>query len=104
VRTVGTGFMRIKKAVLDKFIEAYPETYNPGDGSQALHHNVFEPKIIDGQFFGEDLVFCKQWEKLGGTLWVDPNVEFKHVGREVWKGNFLEYLKENCKVELVRAA
>lgn len=104
VRTVGTGFMRITKAAMDKYLAAYPETYNPGDGSQPLHHLVFEQQIIDGQFFGEDLVFCKRWEKIGGELWIDPNVSFKHVGRNVWTGNFLSYLKETCKVEMRQAA
>lgn len=102
VKTVGTGFMRIKRSAIDKFIAAYPETYNPGDGSQTFHHRIFEPKIIDGQFWGEDLVFCKAWEKLG-DMWIDPNVDFKHVGRKVWEGNFLKYLQKHCKVELKAA-
>ncbi len=106
VRTVGTGFMRIKKSALDKYLAAYPETYIPGDGSQPFHHKVFTPggAILDGQFWGEDLVFCKNWTKLGGDLWIDPNVDFKHVGRHVWKGNFLKYLQEHCNVELVQVA
>ncbi len=106
VRTVGTGFMRIKKSALNRFLAAYPETYIPGDGSQAMHHKVFEPggAILDGQFWGEDLVFCKQWEKIGGSLWIDPNVEFVHVGRKAWTGNFLKYLQANCKVQLAPVA
>lgn len=101
-RTVGTGFMRIRKLVIEKFIAAHPTTYNPGDGSQPFHHLVFEPggKIIDGQFWGEDLVWCKQWEALGGDLWIDPNVQFTHVGRKAWTGNFLQYLQQHCKVQL----
>jgi len=104
VRTVGTGFMRLKKSVIDKYIAAYPETYNPGDGSQPLHHKIFEPggAILEGTFWGEDLVFCKNWTKLGGDIWIDPNVDFKHVGRHVWTGNFLHYLQKNCKVELAK--
>ncbi len=104
VRTVGTGFMRIKKSALERYIAAYPETYNPGDGSQLLHHRVFEPggKILDGQFWGEDLVFCKAWEAIGGEMWIDPNVNFAHVGRKTWSGNFLNYLQANCKVQLAQ--
>ena len=104
-RTVGTGFMRWRRSVLEKFIARYPETYVPGDGSQAMHHKVFEPggKILEGQFWGEDLVWCKAWEAMGGELWIDPNVEFAHVGRKAWKGNFLKYLQEHCKVELAPA-
>lgn len=104
-RTVGTGFMRLKKSVIDKYIAAHPETYIPGDGSQPMHHKVFEPggKILNGQFWGEDLVWCKEWEKMGGTLWIDPNVEFVHIGRKAWGGNFLKYLQANCKVQLAPA-
>lgn len=104
-RTVGTGFMRLKKSVIDKFIAAHPETYIPGDGSQPLHHLFFHPggQIIDGQFWGEDLVWCKAWEAMGGTLWIDPNVEFAHIGRKAWSGNFLKYLQANCKVQLAPA-
>ena len=104
-RTVGTGFMRLKKSAIDRFIAAHPETYVPGDGSQNYHHRVFEPggKIIDGQFWGEDLVWCKAWEAMGGALWIDPNVQFVHVGRKGWQGNFLKYLQKNCKVQLAPA-
>lgn len=106
VRTVGTGFMRLKRSVIERFIEQYPETYIPGDGSQPRHHRVFEPggKILDGQFWGEDLVFCKNWTAMGGEIWIDPNVDFKHVGRKAWSGNFLKYLQANCKVQLVQQA
>jgi hypothetical protein len=104
-RTVGTGFMRLKRSAVEKYLAAYPETYIPGDGSQPKHHKMFEPggKIIDGQFWGEDLVWCKNWEAIGGTLWIDPNVEFAHVGRNAWRGNFLKYLQANCKVQLAPA-
>lgn len=106
VRTIGSGFMRIKRKALERFIEEYPETYVPGDGSQPRHHRVFEPggQILEGQFWGEDLVFCKKWTKIGGDIWVEPNVKFSHVGRKAWTGNFLEYLQANCKVQLVKAA
>jgi hypothetical protein len=104
-RSVGTGFMRWKRSVVEKYIAAHPETYVPGDGSQTHHHRVFEPggAILDGQFWGEDLVWCKKWAAMGGDLWIDPNVEFAHVGRKAWRGNFLKYLQEHCKVDLAPA-
>ena len=92
-RSVGTGFMRIKKSALDKFIKAYPEKYNAGDGSKDFHHRIFESGIINGQFWGEDLYFCKKWCDLGEKLWIDPNIDFSHVGRKVYTGNYLQYLQ-----------
>lgn len=101
-KTVGTGFMRIKKSAIDKMIAAYPETYIPGDGSEGKHYQLFETKIIEGQFWGEDLVFCKKWCALGEKIWIDPNVTMTHIGRKAWQGNFLEYLQKNCKVEIYK--
>ena len=101
---IGSGFMRIKKSAIEKMIAAYLEKYAPGDGSTDQHYNLFERKIIDGQFWGEDLVFCKKWVAIGGKIWIDPNVTHKHIGRQVWEGNFLKYLQEKCKVELTKMA
>lgn len=104
-KTIGTGFMRLKRSVIEKMVAAYPETYRPGDGGpQPLHPLLFETKIIDGQFWGEDLVFCKKWEEIGGSIWIEPNVNLQHVGRKTWKGNFLEFLQANCDVSMTAKA
>ena len=42
-------------------------------------------------------------DQIGGELWIDPNVDFVHVGRKAWTGNFLRYLQANCKVQLAPA-
>lgn len=40
---IGTGFMRLRRSALEKYIAAYPETYKPGDGAQHEQiHNVFD--------------------------------------------------------------
>jgi hypothetical protein len=99
-RKVGTGFMRVKRSAIEKLIAAYPEQYLPGDGSPGKHYRLFEVTIEDGQFWGEDLKFCRKWNDIGGSVWIDPNVNFSHVGRKAWEGNFLKYLQEHCKVEI----
>jgi len=99
---IGTGFMRIKMDAIRKMIEVYPEMYLPGDGSQRKHHRLFETMIIDGQFWGEDLVFCRKWGQMGGEIWVDPNISFTHVGRKAWKGNFFDWLRANAQVKTVK--
>lgn len=53
-----------------------------------------------GQFWGEDLDFCRKWCALGEYIWIDPNVEMTHAGRKVYRGNFLEYLQKTCQVEM----
>lgn len=104
---IGSGFIALKRACIEKMIAAYPQRYAPGDGgAHPLHYNLFEPKIIwdekdptvIGQFWGEDLLFCKKWCALGESIWIDPNVRMEHVGRKSWHGNFMEFLQKYAAV------
>lgn len=106
---VGSGFIALKRSAIEKMVAAYPQRYAPGDGGvHPLHYNLFESKIIwdekdpmvIGQFWGEDLIFCKKWCALGESIWIQPNVTVEHVGRKSWPGNFMEFLQKHAKVEL----
>lgn len=109
ISQIGSGFMAIKRSAIEKMIKAYPRRYSPGDGgTHQLHYNLFESKIIwdeknqeaHGQFWGEDLVFCKKWKDLGEHIWLDPNVDVEHIGRKNWTGNFMQFLQKHAKVEV----
>lgn len=99
---IGTGFMRIARTAIEKMIAAYPNLYAPGDGSGPMHYEIFEAGVIDEglqrRFWGEDLYFCRKWCALGEKIWIDPDIDFTHVGRKAWKGNFLGYLRAHAKV------
>lgn len=104
-KQIGSGFIRLKRSALEKMIKAYPRQYSPGDGGpHALHYALFDSKIIwpegegVGQFWGEDLEFCRKWTGLGEYIWIDPNVNMEHAGRKTFRGNFLNYLKTTCNV------
>lgn len=107
-KQIGTGFMRIRRSALEKMVKAYPRRYSPGDGGpHQLHYALFDARIIwpenveeIGQFWGEDLEFCKKWVALGEHIWIDPNVNMEHAGRKVYRGNFLNFLRGTCKVEM----
>jgi len=106
---IGSGFLSIKRSAIEKMMKAYPQRYAPGDGGlHPLHYNFFESKIIwdekdpmvTGQFWGEDLIFCKKWCALGEYIWIDANVTMSHIGRKTWVGNFLEFLQKYAAVEV----
>jgi len=108
ISQVGSGFMAIKRSAIEKMIKAYPQRYSPGDGgTHPLHYNLFESKVVwdekdpeaIGQFWGEDLIFCKKWRDLGEHIWLDPNVNVSHIGRKTWSGNFMQFLQKHAKVE-----
>lgn len=108
ISQIGSGFMAIKRSAIEKMMKAYPQRYSPGDGgTHELHYAFFESKIVwnekdpnaIGQFWGEDLIFCKKWVDIGGHIWLDPNVNVCHIGRKTWTGNFMEFLQQHAKVE-----
>lgn len=111
ISQIGSGFMMIKRSAIEKLIKAYPQRYSPGDGgSHQLHYALFDAKIVwdeknpeaHGQFWGEDLIFCQKWKKLGEHMWLDPNVEIEHIGRKSYSGNFLQFLQKHANVELTQ--
>ena len=113
ISQIGSGFMAIKRSAIEKLMAAYPQRYAPGDGgAHPLHYNFFESKIIwdekdpmiTGQFWGEDLIFCKKWIALGEKIWLDPNVTMSHIGRKTWNGNFCEFLQKHAAVQLTPPA
>lgn len=105
-KQIGTGFMAIKRWAIEKMVKAYPQQYRPGDGGpHELHYALFDARIHwapegVGQFWGEDLDFCRKWCELDERIWIDPNVAMLHAGRKVYSGNFLDYLRATCEVEL----
>ncbi len=106
-KQIGSGFMSIKRWAIEKLIAAYPQKYRPGDGGpHEFHYSLFDASIHwgkegeVGQFWGEDLDFCRKWCALGEYIWIDPNLNMQHAGRKVYSGNFLDYLRATCEVEL----
>ena len=88
-RAVGTGFMRISKRAIKMMWDAAPKYY--ADGVE--NASVFETKVIDGQFMGEDIEFCNKWRAMGEKVYVHPDISVAHIGKKRWDGNFKEYAR-----------
>lgn len=95
-RMVPTGFLRIKRHVLDKFRDASAE-YMDQDGKGGSHKvwNIFQMGFNEqtGAWWGEDYAFCEQWARMGGEIWVDVNIPFTHRGAKKWTANFGDSVK-----------
>ncbi len=42
---------------------------------------------ISKRYLSEDYTFCRMWQKIGGDIWLDPNIKLNHVGQYVFSGN-----------------
>jgi predicted O-methyltransferase YrrM len=72
---IGTGFMLIKRKVLDAFTpEVCAKLGKPFNLRQ-------KP---DGSEEGEDLAFCRRAKTLGFEVWCDPTITLGHVGHEIY--------------------
>ena len=87
-----TGFMRIKRWVLEKLYENAPP-YKEIEASG----KTFERRAIfnsgpaqDGQWWGEDYDFCNSCRMNDIEVWIDPNIGFFHRGNKRWAGRMAE--------------
>jgi len=88
-----TGFMLIKREVIEKMIEAYPERrfVDPVNGN--VHYDLFACERVGETWWGEDYRFCQLARQQGFRLWADPSLELRHVGRQVWNGRLQDHLE-----------
>jgi hypothetical protein len=98
-RYAGTGFMLIKRAVIERMVAAYPETrYRTmqtypappaGADAGAPYHNLFDC-MIDPEtrtYLSEDYTFCHRFRAIGGTVWLDTRSRLRHVGSMEFEGS-----------------
>src|ERR1019366_7292369 len=88
---VGTGFLKINRAVFERLIEAHPDRKAPGpkEAAQEVRDNYhrFFRFGDDENETGEDYFFCDSWTDIGGEIWVDPEMVLGHVGEKVFRGS-----------------
>jgi hypothetical protein len=98
VKHVATGFMMIKRAVIEKMSEAFPYTKYTDDVNYLEEHEnqyayaLFDCGVEDGHYLSEDWMFCNRWRKLGGKIYVDVSINLSHTGIEQYNGSFLSTL------------
>lgn len=105
VKSVGAGFLLIKKHVFEKLNE-HPavkvhidEDYEqiranlkPGSYAEMTYRNYFDTSIRDNHYYSEYDTFCDNWRQLGGKIWVDKRVFVKHTGLLQYSKEVADYL------------
>jgi len=100
-----TGFMLIKREVLARMAEAYPELkyhysyamlYDHMYDNYAFFDTMIDPET--NEYLPEDFSFCKRFRAIGGEVHADLRSRFQHVGTAVYKGDypaFMDYTAKN---------
>lgn len=94
LKDAGTGFMCIRKDVIQQMFDEYPDLSYKNDINV---DNKFEPymyalfdTIIDPdsrRYLSEDYTFCRRWQDMGGEVYLDPRTTLNHVGHYTFRGN-----------------
>jgi hypothetical protein len=90
----GCGFMLVRRAVLGRLIEAFPETRYRAAHTQTVPSNspnqyaLFDCMIDPdtGHYLSEDYAFCRRWRSIGGRVWLDTQGELTHIGPHEFVG------------------
>jgi hypothetical protein len=96
---VPSGFMLISKEAVKKMRDFFPELYySPKDPRSEKESTfcLFNTEVYEGEFWGEDYVFCRRAREAGVDIWVDPLIQFDHDGNI---GMLMEALSDKPPVE-----
>ncbi|HEX4026721.1 MAG TPA: hypothetical protein VHX18_03815 [Rhizomicrobium sp.] len=91
----GTGFMMIRRNVLEKMMAAYPETrytsshHTSVPSTSGNQYALFDCMIDreSGAYLSEDYTFCKRWRDIGGQIWLDTESTLTHIGAYDFTGD-----------------
>lgn len=87
VEGLPTGFMSIRREVFERMMELAPSKGVPPMclfGEKTMAPNIFRTGIVDGQFWGEDILFCREAREAGFSVWLHTEVRVGHIGQMVY--------------------
>jgi hypothetical protein len=97
VRYAGTGFLMIRRHVIEKMclhpayasLQFFREHSLDALAGSPNRFALFECMIDanTGTYLSEDFAFCKRWTDIGGEIWADLESRLDHVGPSVFRGD-----------------
>jgi hypothetical protein len=98
VLDLGTGCMLMKRSVLQKMMDSYPELKIDSLDEQVqapeYAYALFQFTVDNNKYYGEDFTFCRRWRSTGGSIWVDPAGLIGHVGNYTYQGSLESTFEE----------
>jgi len=95
IKHLATGFMMIRRSVIENMMKAFPSVKYVDDINFLEPHEnefayaLFDCGVEDGHYFSEDWMFCQRWTKMGGSIYLDVTISLAHSGVEDFKGSYV---------------
>lgn len=90
VNRIGTGFMFIRRHVIEALKNAHPEWKYWVDVEKKHHYSFFDFAVTPEGYMGEDYLFCDRAGDLGFKVYIDPEINLGHFGSTEFTGHFGE--------------
>ena len=90
VQRIGTGFMLIRRHVLETLRDKHPEWRCYNNVLERDEHAIFDFQLKGGEYYGEDYTFCNRASEEGFTVHLDTDINLPHVGTEEFANHFGE--------------
>lgn len=95
VQATTPGFFRVSRAALLKMSRELPwlgfhDSAAPDNQSWMFFDNVMRPNGV----YDEGYIFCEHWRQVGGTCYIDPDIELAHIGMKSFRhGTLRQWLE-----------
>lgn len=87
-RRLATAFMMVRRDVFTTLVDAHPEWSYYDTRTDRTLSAVFDFKLTDEGYMGEDYLFCDRAREHGFEVWVDPTIKLGHMGVQEYMGDF----------------
>ena len=97
-----TGFMMIKRNVIEQMMEEHPDLHYINDVPNGSNGEISKDKIYcffdsiicpkSKRYLSEDYYFCELWRKMGGKIHCDLTINLTHIGQYGYKGAIIQKL------------
>lgn len=99
---VPTGFMLIRKHVIEKLMHAHPELMYADKDEKVVCYALFDFQLRNEAYYGEDYIFCQRARELGIRIYVDPYISLGHKmtvepKRELFEDIYNQQIARNVK-------
>jgi hypothetical protein len=97
---VPAGFMLLNRNCVKKMRDFHKNLYyEPKTSHDKVESGycLFNTEVWQGEFWGEDYVFCRRAREAGIDIWVDPLIQFDHNGKI---GMLLETLRTTNSINM----
>lgn len=88
VNRIGTGFMFIRRHVLETLRDQHPEWKYWVDVEKKHHYSIFDFAVTPEGYMGEDYLFCDRAREAGFKVYIDPDINLGHFGATEFTGHF----------------